>query len=207
MSGEGFLSRWSRRKVAKRVDPREDPSEGDRASDTEVPEAESSTAFTEPETPPVLSDEEIAALPDPATLTAGSDVSAFLRPGVPAALKHAALRRMWSLNPAIATYLDPATEYAWDWNAPGGVPGSGALTAADDAAKAVARLFEGTPRKAAETPAASAPSSSPSLEAVPEPPAPETPEAPALASDEAADPSPQDDSPRRRPRHGGAVPV
>jgi hypothetical protein len=203
VSGEGFLSRWSRRKAGERVDPRE----GDRASGAEVPEVEASTASPEPETPPALSDEEIAALPDPATLTAGSDVSAFLRPGVPAALKHAALRRMWSLNPAIATYLDPAMEYAWDWNVPGGVPGNGALTAADDAAKAVARLFEGTPRKAAETPSASAPSSPPSPEAVPEPPSPEASEAPALASDAAADPSPQDDSPRRRPRHGGAVPV
>ena len=195
MSGEGFLSRWSRRKTAGREDAEAGP--------TPAPEAPEAEPSAEP-APPALSAEEIAALPDPATLTAGSDVAGFLRPGVPAALKHAARRRMWSLNPAIATYLDPATEYAWDWNVPGGVPGSGALTAADDAARAVARLFAGTPGKAAEPPS---PSSPPSPEAEPEQPSPETPQAPALASDEAADPPPQDDSPRPRRRHGGAVPI
>ena len=50
--------------------------------------------------------------------TADSDLSAFLRKGVPAALKNAAMRQMWSLDPAIRDHVGPA-EYAWDFNTPG----------------------------------------------------------------------------------------
>jgi hypothetical protein len=56
------------------------------------------------------------------SLTADSDFAAFLREEVPAALRNAALRRAWSLDPAIRDFVGPA-DYAWDFNAPGGVPG------------------------------------------------------------------------------------
>jgi hypothetical protein len=35
------------------------------------------------------------------------------------------MRRLWSASPGVRDYLDPAVDYAWDWNAPGGVPGGG----------------------------------------------------------------------------------
>ena len=56
-------------------------------------------------------------------LTPETDITVFLRKGVPEFLKNAALRRMWSLDPAIRDYVSEAREYAYDWNVPGGVPG------------------------------------------------------------------------------------
>jgi hypothetical protein len=42
------------------------------------------------------------------------------------ALKSAALRRVWSLDPAIRDYIGPS-EYAWDFNQPGSMAGFGPL--------------------------------------------------------------------------------
>ena len=63
-----------------------------------------------------------ASLPPIESLTAESDIAAFLRPQVPAALRTAALRRVWTLDPAIRDYVGPA-DYAWDYNAPDGMAG------------------------------------------------------------------------------------
>ncbi|MEQ1612029.1 MAG: DUF3306 domain-containing protein, partial [Hyphomicrobiaceae bacterium] len=46
----------------------------------------------------------------------------FLQKGVPDALQRMALRRMWSLDPAIRDFVEVA-ENQWDFNAVGGVPG------------------------------------------------------------------------------------
>ena len=62
------------------------------------------------------------------SLGAGSDVRAFLAPGVPADLARAALRRAWSVDPVIRDFIG-LSENAWDFNAPGGVPGFGTVTA------------------------------------------------------------------------------
>ena len=117
--GGGFLSRWSRRKRAADAAP-------DDALRPDAPEA-APEPLVEPAplAEPVLSDDELAALPRIEDLTAGSDLSPFLRPGVPRALKNAAMRKMWMLTPAIRDHADPAVDYAWDWNTPGGVPGDG----------------------------------------------------------------------------------
>jgi hypothetical protein len=64
-------------------------------------------------------------LPSLDDLTAESGLGEFLRAGVPEALTTAALRRMWSLDPAIRDFVGPA-EYAYDYNTPGAIPGFGA---------------------------------------------------------------------------------
>jgi hypothetical protein len=80
----------------------------------------------------------------------------FLREGVPQALRNAALRRMWSLDPAIRDAVGHARDYAYDWNTPGGVPGSGALLPGDDVGALVRQVFgeeaaaEASPRPDAE---------------------------------------------------------
>jgi hypothetical protein len=76
-------------------------------------------------TPASLSEKELAALPPVETLTADSDICAFLRPDIPAALRNAAMRKMWMLTPAIRDHKDIAVDYAWDWNSPGAVSGDG----------------------------------------------------------------------------------
>lgn len=126
-----FLNRWSRLKQE--------------AAATPEMAAESGAAG--------LTEEEVAALPDINTLTAESDVACFLRKGVPAALRNAALRRMWMLDPAIRDFVGPARDYSYDWNLPGGVPGSGPLEPGAVTAAMLRRVLgdQETPGPAAET--------------------------------------------------------
>lgn len=132
MSGDedSILARWSRRKLAARTDEASAPQEAEQAP-TEIatgdaaPDPESSLSGTEAEE---LDAELVAALPSVEDLTAESDITAFLKEGVPAALKRAALRRIWSLDPGIRDYVGPS-EYAWDFNQPGSMAGFGPLDA------------------------------------------------------------------------------
>ncbi|MBR0679365.1 DUF3306 domain-containing protein [Roseomonas eburnea] len=111
MSEEGFLSRWSRRK---------------RAAEAGLPVAEPEVQPPVPEPaappPPVEPAFDPASLPPIEDLTAESDFTAFLRKEVPEAIKRAALRKAWAIDPAIRDFVGPA-DYAWDFNAPDGVPG------------------------------------------------------------------------------------
>jgi hypothetical protein len=54
-------------------------------------------------------------------------------------LTRAALRRAWSADPTIRDFIG-LSENSWDFNAPGGVPGFGSLTA-EDARRLLARLM------------------------------------------------------------------
>lgn len=79
---QGFLARWSQRKLAARraaAEPERQP----------VP--------PEPEEPPLPE----LKLPDLGTLTAESDFRPFLQAGVPADLRREALRKLWRVNPII----------------------------------------------------------------------------------------------------------
>src|SRR5207244_8833403 len=60
---------------------------------------------------------------------------------VPEHLRNAALRKSWALDPAIRNYVNPALEYAYDWNDPGGVPGSSELRAGMDVARMVSQIM------------------------------------------------------------------
>jgi hypothetical protein len=99
---ETFLSRWSRQKRQ------------------EKPKATSPAA--EPKAAEAAPDVDVSQLPNVEELTAESDITAFLQKGVPEALKKLALRRMWSLDPAIRDFVEVA-ENQWDFNAPGGIHG------------------------------------------------------------------------------------
>lgn len=134
---EPFFSRWSRRK---RVAGAEDLP----APEPQAPPAAAPVAPQDES----LSPEELAALPSLDDLTVGSDIRAFMQKGVPDALRNAALRKMWMLTPAIRDHNDPAVDYAWDWNTPGGVPGDGAALPAEKAAQMLRDLT--APRRDAE---------------------------------------------------------
>ena len=60
---------------------------------------------------------------------------------MPEALRNAALRKIWALDPAIRDYRSEALDYAYDWNAPGGVPGGAELPTDYDSREMVARIF------------------------------------------------------------------
>ena len=127
---EPFLSRWSQRK-------------------RQIAEETRKAAEAGPATPPAPEAEDepfdLSLLPDLEALTAQTDMSLFLQKGVPDDVRNAALRKIWALDPAIRDYVGDALDYAWDWNAPGGVPGGGELGAGFDTAKMVAQIFGDQP--------------------------------------------------------------
>lgn len=138
MSGDGdFLSRWSRRKrQARRAEPRPaaEPQPIPEPDETAGGDGSAGEARAAEAPPP-------PDLPAVEKITAETDLAAFFREGVPEALRNAALRRMWSLDPAIRDFVGDARDYAYDWNVPGGVPGFGPLLPSDDVAGMVARLW------------------------------------------------------------------
>ena len=191
--GEGFLSRWSRRKraVVEGRAPEEAPPPAPLEAKPEALPAEPEDEF------------DLASLPPIESLTIESDFKAFLHRKVPLELRSAALRRAWSLDPAIRDFIGPA-DYAWDFNAPDGVPGF-ALELGGDAMKLLSHalgLDAPVPKPAAE-PQDEAP-------AMAEAPALEAP--PAASSFSIAEAAPEAEASPEAPmerlrRHGSALPV
>jgi hypothetical protein len=114
----GFLRRWSERKLAAQAESQQP------APAETIEEAEAAEPF------------DPATLPSIDSLTADSDYTAFLRPGVPAALTNAALRQAWLSDPLISTFKEMA-DYDWDFNA----PGYGALRPTDDVQALLSRVI------------------------------------------------------------------
>jgi Protein of unknown function (DUF3306) len=85
------------------------------------------------------------SLPPIESLTAESDIRAFLQAGVPKELTRAALRRVWTTDPAIRDFIGLA-ENQWDFTDPTAMPGFGPLEATDDVrllvSQAMGRLGE-----------------------------------------------------------------
>ena len=80
-----------------------------------------------------------ASLPPIESITAASNISAFLGPGVPEEMTRAALRRAWATDPTIRDFVGLA-ENQWDFTKPDGVPGFGALELTPQLRRMVARL-------------------------------------------------------------------
>lgn len=115
MTEEEFLARWSRRKRASKSDA-PPPETGKPAGDAAV---RSPAAEAEAEV-------DLGSLPSVDSITAATDITAFLRKGVPQELMRGALRRAWSADPAIRDFVGLA-ENAWDFNDPNAMPGFGPL--------------------------------------------------------------------------------
>ncbi|WP_439596877.1 DUF3306 domain-containing protein [Falsiroseomonas sp.] len=199
MSEDGFLGRWSRLKRAAETPP--------------APEAEE--ALPPPAACPLpgVPEIDLSALPRIEDLTESSDFGLFLRPGIPAALRGAALRRMWSLDPTIRDFIGPA-DYAWDYNNPAGLPPGFSLDLGGELKKLLAQAIGERPEEpapeaeAAADPAseAEAPVEAPAEAVAEAPPAlPPAEFAPArLAEVPAVEQAVEPAAPRRR--HGGAMP-
>ena len=175
----GFLSRWSRRKREAKAEPETKPAE--------APEEE----FTKEEF-------DVSTLPSLESLDAASDYAAFMKQGVPKALRLAALRKAWTTDPAITGYKTLA-DYDWDCNA----PGYGRLLSIDDPKKMVEAMFRHLrmpeEEKLIEKPIEEKPPALEPVQIAAPPPEP----APELVA--VADPEPEPVPVRRR--HGGAVPT
>jgi hypothetical protein len=116
---ESLLARWSRRKNDART------SEGDAGNEPHDSEAfapRSGVAQPSDVPPPF----DLASLPTLDSISAETDLRAFLGKGVPAELTVAALRRGWSADPVIRNFTG-LSESSWDFNDPEGIPGFGTL--------------------------------------------------------------------------------
>ncbi|MBM3609411.1 MAG: DUF3306 domain-containing protein [Alphaproteobacteria bacterium] len=132
-SNDHFLARWARRKAeiargeeaAREVQSSQDPAEANQQG-----EEQDEAPF------------DLDQLPKIEDITGETDIRLFMHKAVPEDLRNAALRRTWEVTDSIRNYLDPAREYAWDWNTPGENPGS-PLEAGYEAAKLAGRMLSG----------------------------------------------------------------
>ena len=139
---ENFVARWSRLKrdtakeetqadgVRSDLKPGEITDAVEQGAQAKSPEA---GQLPEPAFDP-------ATLPPIESITADSDIRAFLQSGVPADLTKAALRRVWTTDPAIRDFIGIA-ENQWDFTDPTAMPGFGPLEATDDVRELVAQAM------------------------------------------------------------------
>jgi hypothetical protein len=123
------LARWSQRKQEAKQPGHDAP-----VAEVTPPPEQVTGIQSEP-------DFDLSSLPKLEDITSTTDITAFLRKGVPEHLRNAALRKSWALDPAIRNYVSPALEYAYDWNTPGGVPGSSEIGAGVDVARLVSQIM------------------------------------------------------------------
>ncbi len=146
MSDEEFLARWSRRKHEERAGAK---------PDVEVPAPSDLRGAAERRPTPVAGEADaepkpdLASLPPIDSITAATDITVFLRKGIPQELAHAALRRAWSADPAIRDFVGLA-ESAWDFNDPNAMHGFGPLDLSETDLAALIERVVGDVRTAAE---------------------------------------------------------
>jgi len=140
---ENFLKRWSQRKLAER-----ERSKDEHATNQNAPVEHDASAAEPPQIDGMAkaSDEafDLADLPAIDSIAANTDITAFLRPGVPPNLTRAALRRAWTSDPAIRDFVG-LVENGWDFNDPSAMAGFGAITA-DEVAQLASKII-GEPMK------------------------------------------------------------
>jgi hypothetical protein len=144
---ENFIARWARRKAAAQdaeASPAAAPATAATCADGgEVDRKESDPAPAlggAPESSAPVFDP--AKLPPIESITAETDIRAFLAPGVPAHLTRAALRRAWASDPKIRDFVG-LSENSWDFNAPDAIAGFGPLEMTDELRAQVARMLGG----------------------------------------------------------------
>jgi Protein of unknown function (DUF3306) len=142
--GDGFLSRWSRRKseiAAGAAQPAAPPPDNDSAAAADDAEEQAIASEAAAQAKHEL-DDLVARLPSVDSISHDTDVTGFLDARIPDALRNAALRAAWSADPAIRDFLNDAREYALDYTVSGAAPGYGALTGSDlDLKAVVSRIF------------------------------------------------------------------
>jgi len=149
---ENFLERWSKRKLAKGepAAPEQDVDAPQAEQDTPAPAMETNATNAAPESQVF----DPTSLPSIESIGANTDVTAFLRPGVPPELTREALRRAWSSDPAIRDFVG-LVENGWDFNDPQAMAGFGPIGAGDAArllAQAMGELPELAEKVLAELP-------------------------------------------------------
>ena len=139
---DNFLSRWSRRK--RQAD--EDKEKNETGETVAAPAPENQQGIPAAPGAAPSSEFNVESLPPIETISAETDITAFMRTGVPETLKHAALRRAWASDPVIRDFVG-LNENFWDAAGPDGIPGFGDLDSNLDVRRMVSELFGETPRQ------------------------------------------------------------
>src|SRR6476646_6657057 len=140
MSDEEFLARWSRRKREAETVVDTPPT---RPSEAQNPEQSSVTEI------PADAEVDLSSLPPIESITGATDITAFLRKGIPAELSRAALRRAWAADPAIRDFVGLA-ENAWDFTDPTAMAGFGPLEHTPEQIASLVERVVGGVREATE---------------------------------------------------------
>ena len=143
MSDDDFLARWSRRKQEAKTGHAEPAPE--RAA-----EASFDRAADHAPAERVPPESDLSNLPAIESIDAATDITAFLRNGIPHEMTRAALRRAWSADPAIRDFVGLA-ENAWDFNDPNAMPGFGPLDCSAEQLQALVGRIIGSTRSLAES--------------------------------------------------------
>jgi hypothetical protein len=147
---ENFISRWSRRKRQ----AADEKVQVEKTSERQVPDPSSDqdSNLTPPKSAvasPQVPEFDVASLPPIESIEAGTDITAFMRAGVPSELRHAALRRAWAADASIRDFVGLNENYWSDVTGPGGVAGFGDLDPGLDVKRMVSELFgEGASQEA-----------------------------------------------------------
>lgn len=150
MSNEtDFLARWSRRKRAA-------TDKSGQSKSKVTPDDFGSGISTRRAQGEYVLPFDPASLPAIESIGAESSIRAFLEAGVPGDLARAALRRAWSLDPAIRDFVG-LSENSWDFNAPGAMAGFGPIDEAEVERLLTKLLGEPDTIGAAEHPSAISP--------------------------------------------------
>jgi len=143
---ESFITRWARRKreATQEVEAKQSSAASDAASEDLRPPEEQGhegdvTAARRSASECVEPAFDVSKLPPIESITADSDIRAFLAPGVPPELTRAALRRAWAADPKIRDFVGLA-ENAWDFNAAESIAGFGPLEMTEELRREVARM-------------------------------------------------------------------
>jgi len=140
VSDSDFLGRWARRKQAARQKAEPATRLSPAAPDC-LPRDEVTAAQEAPADGLDLTD-----LPALDEITARTDITGFLRKGVPLDLSRAALRRAWAADPTIRDFIGLA-ENAWDFNDPTAMAGFGPLDySQEQLAELVGKIVGGVQR-------------------------------------------------------------
>jgi hypothetical protein len=142
---ENFLARWSRRKAEAEQPAGRAPDANEGVEPQEQPGGASAETKGE-EAKKEGEEVDLSKLPPIESIGPETDIRAFLQKGIPPELTRAALRRVWTSDPAIRNFIGIA-ENQYDFATGSDIPGFGPLTPADDVARMVSQIMrEGVPR-------------------------------------------------------------
>ena len=139
---ENFVSRWARLKRSADIPHRTEPT-GDSLPPppAKVSAGSAEAAIGQPKIDAAADAAfDPASLPSIETISVNTDIRGFLQSRVPAELTRAALRQVWTSDPAIRDFVGVA-ENQWDFNDPNAMPGFSPLLESDNVPNLLAQAL------------------------------------------------------------------